>query len=271
MASSKAFKFSEGFVSTFTDLTLSLLFFGTELHNVKTLGQAMKADRNVQKKLEEVNYASIKRSILELKRKGLVQTLKDSTLEPQITQEGRRRIEAIITEYKKIRTWDGKIYLVTYDIPRKHNLGRDRLRQFLKQIGCGYLQESVWITPYNPKQVVCEFVSKQRLGGTILVSELGKDGSVGEMTRDELIEQVYKISSLNDRYIEFLQKALDKESLPAQLIFSYLSILEDDPQLPFELLPNWWQGDEAYEVYVQLINNNKHQAKKTENTIYYSR
>jgi len=29
-------------------------------------------------------------------------------------------------------------------------------------------------------------------------------------------------------------------------VTGYLSILKNDPQLPFTLLPKWWKGDQAY-------------------------
>ncbi len=37
----------------------------------------------------------------------------------------------------------------------------------------------------------------------------------------------------------------------------YLSIVRNDPQLPFELLQDGYLGDEAYLVYKNLINSTK--------------
>ncbi|MEK6624932.1 MAG: hypothetical protein AABY86_08190, partial [Bdellovibrionota bacterium] len=63
--------------------------------------------------------------------------------------------------------------------------------KFLRKIGCGLLQESIWVTPFNPTELVREFVNDKNLAGTVLVSVLGKDGSIGGMTLEELIENVY--------------------------------------------------------------------------------
>ncbi|HBL51905.1 MAG TPA: CRISPR-associated endonuclease Cas2 [Candidatus Blackburnbacteria bacterium] len=253
MSSSKVFKVTEGFVSTFTDLTLLLIYYGFESYQARNMKGAEKAAENAWNELSEVNYESIKRALRQLRRKGLIETAKNSLLEPtRITKEGVEKIRSMMPIYRKSRTWDGKFYLVTYDIPTKRNRDRDKLREYLKKIGCGLLQESLWITPYNPTQIIREYIKERGLQGMVLVSQLGKDGSVGEMDVNELIDRVYKLSNLNSRYEDFIEKALKGYCLTSQLKFLYLSILEDDPQLPFQILPEWWLGDKAQEAFFNI-------------------
>lgn len=248
--SSKVLKATEGVVSTLTDLTLFLIFYQLELmaSGAKTIGGVQRASEKGMDDLAQINYRSIKRALIQLKRKGFVKTLKDSFMEAEITSAGKRRIGEFVPRYYTKRPWDGNIYLVSYDIPVKKNSERNLLRYFLQKLGCGLLQESIWVTPYNPTKIIREFVEDHNLEGTILVSILGKDGSIGGMTVEELIEGVYKLTELNERYREFLRECRQGMT-KAQALFQYLSILADDPQLPFELLPDGWVGDEAYKVF----------------------
>lgn len=245
MASSKVLKLTEGVLSRITDLSLALIFYQLELGRARNMRGVEKAAEGAQELMSEVNYKSIKRALSELKRKGFIRTARAAFMEVEITSSGERRLRAGIPQYQKRRSWDKNIYLVTYDIPVLQNRERNTLRKFLQKIGCGALQESVWVTPYNPTQLVREFIEEWGIGGTVLVSLLGKDGSVGGMTTRELVEQVYGLAELNRRYQDFLARGAG-ESLPlAQATFLYLSILKDDPQLPFELLPDWWAGEKA--------------------------
>ena len=45
------------------------------------------------------------------------------------------------------KSWDGKWYLITFDIPIALNVKRDRLRQVLKNYNFYPLQKSVWVGP----------------------------------------------------------------------------------------------------------------------------
>ena len=157
----------------------------------------------------------------------------------------------MLPTYKKKRTWDKRIYLVTYDVPEERRDDRDLLREALKRIGCAHLQDSVWLTPYNPKGILETFVEEQGLHGSIIVSDTGTDGAVGSRGLKELICEIYSLEDLNDRYKGFLYEFSKgkKESAADAVASHYLSILQDDPQLPFELLPTDWRGEEAYEFY----------------------
>ena len=151
---------------------------------------------------------------------------------------------------------DGRIYLVTYDLPVQKNNLRNELRDFLKTIGCGLLQESVWLTPYNPTKLLEAFTRKNNLAGDlILVSSLGKDGTVGGMDLPDLLEKVYHLSEVNENYRNFLESPMLESK--DKIVFKYLSILRGDPQLPFKLLPEDWLGEKAYRLFQGAIRRCK--------------
>ena len=116
----------------------------------------------------------------------------------------------------------------------------------MKKLGCGLLQNSVWLTPYNPKNTLRDFIEEKNLSGAIIVSDIGKDGSIGEENIDELIRRVYRLNELNLRYKELINLIEEKKLNKIQAKFQYLNILQDDPQLPFEILPSDWLGDKAF-------------------------
>jgi phenylacetic acid degradation operon negative regulatory protein len=162
-------------------------------------------------------------------------------------------LKTTIPFYNEKRTWDRKIYLVTYDIPEDRRKDRDILRNHLEKIGCGMLQNSVWITPYNPRGVLENFIEENSLEGAVITSEVGDKESVGNETLEELVARVYDLDELHGRYLDFNLKYYKikkfKPETKQAAIFDFLSVLKDDPQLPFKLLPSDWAGKEAYQIF----------------------
>ncbi len=249
-------KISEGVVANLTDFILVQIFFTLELTGSGkitnyTADRAIEAAHN---QLTEVNYQQLKLAVYRLKKKGLVKYIKrEKILLPQITAAGKKRLKNLLPVYDEKRIWDKRIYLVTYDIPEKKKFDRDTLREYLKKIGCGMLQASVWLTPYNPKEVLREFIEERKLAGQVLISDLGEDGSIGEEDLRELVVRVYNLEDLENRYVEFIQKWGGKKKLndseKTRIYFAFTSILMGDPQLPFELLPEDWAGNNAYKLF----------------------
>lgn len=238
-------KLSWGLAFRMTDLVLLQLFLGLNLmtrsrYSSKFLGKIF------QKIHDIFDEEKIKRAVYRLKKEGLVEYGKRLGWELQITQAGKNRLAGFLPQYDAERVWDKRLYLITYDIPEKKRRDRDRLRSFLKKIGCGLLQESIWITPYNPKKVLGDFVTETGMQELILISDMGKDGQVGQEDIRELIVRVYKLAELNERYRELITKIKERKYTKSEKDSWFLAILKDDPQLPFELLPDDWLGEKAW-------------------------
>lgn len=208
-----------------------------------SVGQLWRAQRAADRFIEHVNYDTIKRGIAEARRRGLLRKGKKGRRAwPQITQAGKRRLAAAMPKYDEQRVWDKRMHIVTYDIPESQSSDRALLRAYLRRIGCGRLQDSVWITPYNPIDTLRSFIEEKQLRGTIIVSDLGADASIGEEDLMTLIVRVYELDKLNERYEAWIKEAR-RSMIDRWMVMCYLSILQDDPQLPFALLPRWWKGD----------------------------
>ncbi|HLE49276.1 MAG TPA: PaaX family transcriptional regulator C-terminal domain-containing protein [Patescibacteria group bacterium] len=260
--SEKVKSITEGVISTSVDLALVSIFYGIEFASSGYSGRGFGASEKALDKISQINYKTIKRSVYYLKRKGLIKTVKQKINEgltlPSITKEGKDRLNIILPRYHKKRTWDGKIYLITYDFPIDKNVERDNLRDYIKKLGCGILQKSVWITPYNPTGLIESFVKGNNIDNElILISSLEKGETVGGLNLSELLEKVYGLEELNNSYERFINLIKSREiKSKDQIAFSYLAILRNDPQLPFEILPYDWKGDRAYRLFKNILKNN---------------
>lgn len=101
------------------------------------------------------------------------------------------------------------------------------------------------MTPYNPVDTIREYIEERNLTGTVLVSDMGEGGSIGEDDLRALVVRVYRLEELNERYEQWLEEA-GEVVMDHWMVIKYLSILTDDPQLPFTLLPPWWKGEKVY-------------------------
>lgn len=245
-----AVKTGEGLLSYLTDVALwSTAFMMTISVPQPTSGQVWRAQMTADRFLHQWNYETIKEAIARARRQRLLRPAKRGrhTL-PQITEAGKKRLASIIPVYDEKRAWDGRMHLVTYDVPEKKRLEREALRDVLRGLGAGLLQDSVWITPYNPIDTLRTFIDTHHLEGSVIVSDLGKDGAIGEEDLASLVVRVWRLDFVNDRYEEWLKEYKRSDELDQWLVTEYLSILRDDPQLPFSLLPKWWKGDRAYRL-----------------------
>ncbi len=221
---------------------LNLLPIAVSMHE-----PAWKAQAEADKMLSAFGYDTLKQAMKKARHLGLIKKASRHAL-PKISEAGRKRLAQRIPAYDAVRAWDGRLHLVTYDIPEKRAEDRWLLRDYLRAIRCGRLQDSVWITPYNPVDLVREYVRAHALSGTIIVSDVGTDGSVGDEDTVALVVRVYGLEKLNDRYEEWIAEVERHGKVDHWAMVFYLSILKDDPQLPFALLPKWWKGDTAYRL-----------------------
>lgn len=212
------------------------------------------AFREADEVLSKVNHHTIAATWHQLFKKRLLTYQKrDNLYSVEITEFGLKRLKSHIPKYHKKRPWNGKVYLVTYDVSEQKRNKRYYLRKILKELGAVPLQESVWLTPYNPREILSDFVAKNNIKTSIIVSDLGKDGGIGETNLNDFLIKVYKLESLNARYEKFIKNSRSKNINIRYFLLEYLSILKDDPQLPFELLPTGWLGYKAYKIYIRMF------------------
>jgi len=235
------------------DIGLWITVYAAEISLPQSVsGQTWRARRAADRFLDAVNYHTIKHAFQTAKKRGWIRMTRRNAL-PEITIEGKRRLLSTIPIYDERRIWDGRIHLITYDIPESKRNDRWRLREYLIKIGCGKLQDSVWLTPYNPIDTIRSFIEERNLTGSIIISDIGKDGSIGEESMHTMIARVYKLDTINEQYTKWLKTVSGISEVDQLALIQYLAILKVDPQIPFSLLPSWWKGDESYRKVKSLL------------------
>lgn len=214
--------------------------------------------------LPDLTPPKIERALRFLLKQGLIEMAQSpadkNVYQPQMTEAGGRRLDKLFPVYQEKREWNGQVYLINYDFPLKNNAQRDALRLFLKSIGCGMLQSSVWLTPYNPTKKLSKFVEQKGLKGSVIVSTLLEEwglpeaGKFGGRDFPAVLSEIYGLGEMDQRYQDFTRKVESRDvEGKMRLAFAYFSILKDDPQLPFELLPKDWSGAKAWKAFEGLF------------------
>ncbi len=211
--------------------------------------------READEAFSECNYQHFKAILSQLTKDGsLNRPVKRGLSEIQITEKGVKRLGKLIPTYNTHRPWDGEVFLVSYDIPESSRSKRNTLRIFLQRVGCAKLQESMWLTVYSPQKTLDECIEMHHIPGVILVSRLDNTGVCGDETFVHLISRIYQLDALQDRYTRLKGDIELKRLLPFAAHVAYMNILKDDPQLPRQLLPDGWLGDEVYEMVQRYTN-----------------
>lgn len=203
-----------------------------------------------------INKENIKRAFWKLSHRKWIKRGGKDKKDFYITPASNTKFKKLFPIYMKERLWDKHLYLITYDISEEVYKQRNVLRNYLKNLHCGLLQESVWITPFNPKQILKKFIIEKKISGSIIISDVGDDGSIGDEDLDDLVVRVFNLEALNEKYNEFIQELKNNKLNKILLNFKFLSILKEDPQLPFEILPYNWLGDKAYQYLKEFNTSN---------------
>ena len=250
--SEKITEFSKGLISSAADLVLFKIYLGVDWKLVgESEGEGMWQGLGESfPEIPKFDARKILRALRFLLKRGYIELApSEAHLVPQITEEGGKRLDSIFPVYQKERPWDQKFYLINYDVPVGKNSQRDALRLFLKGLGCVMLQSSVWLTPHNPLERLSKFVEQKGLADSVVVSVLLDEWGA------PAVAEVYRLEEINRRYREFTERVegLGDRVEKMELAFGYFAILRNDPQIPFELLPQDWVGGQARELFEKLF------------------
>ena len=234
-----------GIFTTTIDLFLFTLMMlieaGTHPSDVHSI---FRLQRRFDKLFLEEKDRIIRNAIYKARNKGWIK--KDLKL----TEEGKRRLKNFLPEALTPKPWDGKWYLVIFDIPEKTRRKRDVLRENLKLLGFCQLKESCWISPVNHFEKVEKIIKSHNLEPCVILAIANK---VGKETSKILANKVWQLEKINNEYVKLIsgwRKTEKRER--GWLKLKYFEILRRDPQLPRELLPKNWQGKKAHDLFKNL-------------------
>ena len=215
-------------------------------------------------------YSAIRR----LEKQGYVEKWRgnrEKKFHIRLTEKGEKFIEKHRKKGEAFsRQWDKRWRIVIFDIPEDRRIARDRFRRYLKVLGFGNVQRSIWISPFDFTEAIREYLEKLNL--TEYVFQIRAEDFEG-ISKPVLVEKFWQINKLNNRYLdlierykkrrkEFFQRMGDTPELKdhslkflkEQLAWDYRSILARDPHLPAEVLPADWGGDKAREFMEKFLN-----------------
>lgn len=160
------------------------------------------------------------------------------------------------------KPWDGRWRIVIFDIAETEKNSREFLRDKLRQLGLGMLQESVWITPHDVSVDLREFFESRDLGEAVFVLEVS---SILVGDQELLVRKIWNLDDLEEAYREIVKDArklkdmyivssgrnvqyteVERTELMEQvrkLRQRYGEALLSDPCLPRELLPEDWPAE----------------------------
>ena len=216
-------------------------------------------DERVQKVFDYSFNQKTRGTLSGMIREGLIeksQTALPNLNEYRLTDKG---FFALCLEFPFFRylkdKWDGKLRIISYEIPEAKREIRDRLRREMQGWGLGPWHRSFWLTPHPVIDTL-----KQLVGGREeekYIQAFESDHVFGDKTI--LIEKVWGRSVLEKEYRELfkqwhelLSKEGDKLDKFRNVIGEYIAILRKDPGLPQELVGESWIGFEAFTIFKEI-------------------
>lgn len=115
----------------------------------------------------------IKNTVGRLIKQGYLTQTKNAQGIPcvRLTEKGKKELthyELGTSSIKKPFRWDGKYRVIIFDIKETRRAVRDQLRDWLIHLGFVRLQQSVWVHPYECKEVISLLKAHFHIGKDVL-------------------------------------------------------------------------------------------------------
>ena len=203
--------------------------------------------------------SQIRRALYALIQQGLVDNPVDSVI--TITKLGKTKARTKLQLEVEPKPWKGKLYLINYDISARDNSKRVMFQRLLIKNNAAMLQNSLYITSYNPSSLIQSFNRQYGQVGEVFISTLDiKSTFQTAIEVRSILWKVFQLEELNQRYAQFLDsyaglssESMQNKRLILSITFQYVSIRRDDPDIPLELLLESYLGFEATKLFHKLV------------------
>jgi phenylacetic acid degradation operon negative regulatory protein len=162
------------------------------------------------------------------------------------------------------RRWNGRWFLLVYDVPEEERQYRDVLRRFLREHRMGELQRSVYVTPHDIRPLYEDLAKATGIRGYAMLFETH---SVLAMHDEQVVTSAWDFDLLDSRQAYYCRTAaanLDQlisgpytrtelESLARDELQGYRLAMVDDPLLPEKLLPRTYLGKKVFRLHTKMV------------------
>ncbi len=175
-----------------------------------------------------------------LKSKQIEKVNKDTDVSLKLTITGRK---VLFNDFPQLshrnEGWDKQWRIVTFDIGEADRSTRDNLREKLKKLGFGTLQESLYLSPFPLPENLNDFLDT---GGLLDRVHIFEAKVLGGGDIKALADRVWKLAEINRLYKKILV-SYKQSGDHVETANKYLETFALDPLLPKELLPVDWSAD----------------------------
>lgn len=194
-----------------------------------------------------------KRAQIYLLKRDLIQVVDEKKGKRLLVTSSGHRVffeDYPLSKLRKER-WDGFWTVVMYDIPEKERNKRWRLRQILRKLGFGAVQESVFISPLKVEDALQSFLHSRGLSEMVWVMRARR---VLGMENRKVAKRAWPLGDLRQVYEELLGVLSAAEKLGATEEWGRYFLAADvcDPYLPKELLPPDWPGFKCRDTFTKI-------------------
>jgi phenylacetic acid degradation operon negative regulatory protein len=211
------------------------------------------------------------RGWFDVRREGRESIYRFTPTALQALDEGRRKIFRDPTA-----PWNGEWSMVIYTVPENDRQTRDDLRKKLAWLGFGSLAAATWVCPHPRLDAVANTAALLPTARLTLLTTR----TTGLPADRAMAAQCWELDEIAADYAEFVRRlrtghgdfrarTLDAGAALAErvrLVNAYRHVVQRDPQLPTELQPPGWTGDEAHRLFMQA-----HEALAATSTDLYAK
>src|SRR5699024_2040125 len=163
--------------------------------------------------------------------------------------------------------WDGNWRILTYSFPEEKRDLRNEIRKELSWMGFGMITNSTWISPNPLEEQVMDLIKNHELENN---ATFFSSSDLVSHPPEQLINRVWDLENISKRYELFINEYSQKlEELRnkafndtltdeqcfverTSLVHEYRKFLFEDPVFPMELLPDFWEGTRAHELFWEI-------------------
>ncbi|MFY0544566.1 PaaX family transcriptional regulator C-terminal domain-containing protein [Brevibacillus sp. H7] len=221
--------------------------------------------------LETLHFTeeAIKAAVFRMRhQKIVISKKKDGKMYYLLTEEGIEKMdEGLRRTFREsdVVEWDGWWRVLIYSVPEKKRQLRDQLRKEITWLGFGQVMPGTWISPYNLFEPVRRLIKQHKLESYVQMFE---SKHVGPGPYQTLVSQAWDLDGINQQYRGFIEEfepryqaycaehdkwdACKTFAERVMLVHEYRKFLHIDPQLPLELLPMNWLGEDARHLFRKM-------------------